>query len=251
MAQTWETTAGVLRDLVETVPNLAKRTAALAVTGQGDGTWLIDEAGEPAAPAWLWLDSRAASLVDDMRKSEAGQHFYARTGSGLNACMQGAHLAWLDQNAPDVLGRTATAMHCKDWLYLKLTGVRATDPSEGVFGFGDYRGRKYTPEILDLLGLERHKRLLPPIVDGMTTQHPLGPDAAAATGLSVGTPVVLAYVDIVCTVLGGGLYHPKRSFGCTVLGTTGIHMRLAHGAKEVTLNDAQTGYTICFPAPDA
>ena len=43
------------------VPDLAKRTAALAITGQGDGTWLIDADGEPVAPAWLWLDGRAAS----------------------------------------------------------------------------------------------------------------------------------------------------------------------------------------------
>ena len=29
------------------VPDLARRTAALAVTGQGDGTWLIDTDGDP------------------------------------------------------------------------------------------------------------------------------------------------------------------------------------------------------------
>ncbi len=250
MAQTWETTAGVLRDLAEAVPDLAKRTAALAVTGQGDGTWLVDDANEPAAPAWLWLDSRAASLVGDLRKGEAGQHFYARTGSGLNACMQGAHLAWLKRFAPDVLGRTATAMHCKDWLYLKLTGVRATDPSEGVFSFGDYRTRAYAAATLDLLGLEDHRHLLPPIVDGTVTHHPLTSDAAAATGLRAGMPVVLAHVDVVCTALGGGLYHPERSVGCSVIGTTGMHMRLGHGVEDVALNDAQTGYTMCFPAPD-
>ena len=251
MARTWEETVRVLRDLAGAVPGLAGQTAALAVTGQGDGTWLVDDAGEPAAPAWLWLDSRAASLVGDLRRSEAGARFYARTGSGLNACMQGAHLAWLDRNAPDVLKRAAVAMHCKDWLYLKLTGVRATDPSEGVFSFGDYRTRAYAPEVLDPLGLADHAHLLPPIVDGTTTHHPLTPDAAAATGLPAGTPVVLAHVDVVCTALGGGLYHPSRTVGCTVLGTTGMHMRLGHGVEDVALNDAQTGYTMCFPASDA
>ena len=60
MARTWDDTAAVLRDLALHVPDLARRTAALAITGQGDGTWLIDREGEPVAPAWLWLTSRAA-----------------------------------------------------------------------------------------------------------------------------------------------------------------------------------------------
>jgi sugar (pentulose or hexulose) kinase len=51
MARTWDDTARVLRSLAEQVDDLAARTAALAVTAQGDGTWLVDEAGEPVAPA--------------------------------------------------------------------------------------------------------------------------------------------------------------------------------------------------------
>ena len=36
----------------------------------------------------------------------------------------------MDRHAPDLLDRAEVALHCKDWLYLKLTGRRATDPSE-------------------------------------------------------------------------------------------------------------------------
>ena len=35
-----------------------------------------------------------------------------------------------------------------------------------------------------------------------------------------------------------------------MIGSTGMHMRLAHGAHDVTLNDACTGYTMVMPAPD-
>ena len=48
------------------LPSLADRVLAIAVTGQGDGMWLIDKAGEPVAPAWLWLDGRAASIAEDI-----------------------------------------------------------------------------------------------------------------------------------------------------------------------------------------
>ncbi|MGB9141422.1 MAG: FGGY family carbohydrate kinase, partial [Aestuariivirga sp.] len=61
MAQTWRDSAATLKQLSEKVPNLARRLIAISVTGQGDGMWLVDRAGEPVAPAWLWLDARSAS----------------------------------------------------------------------------------------------------------------------------------------------------------------------------------------------
>jgi erythritol kinase len=248
MAQTWRETAAVLRRLGEEVSGLEQRCAALAVTGQGDGTWLIDADGAPVAPAWLWLDSRAAALVEARRANGTGERIYRLTGSGLNACQQSALFLWLEQHRPEVLARAATAFHCKDWLYFKLTGERATDPTEGSFTFGDFRRRAYAPEILDALGVPELARLLPPMVDGATTWHPLDQEASAVIGLAAGTPVVLGSVDVVCTALGGGLYSEGRELGCSVIGSTGMHMRLAHGAADVTLNDACTGYTMVMPA---
>jgi erythritol kinase (D-erythritol 1-phosphate-forming) len=250
MARTWRDTARVLSQLVDEVDGLPGRCAAIAVTGQGDGTWLIDEAGEPVAPAWLWLDSRAAPLVDELRRDGTGSRTYRLTGTGLAACQQGAHLAWLARHRPDVPARAATAFHCKDWLYFNLTGVRATDPSEGGFTFGDFRTRAYAPEILDALGIPELARLLPAMVDGVREWHPLTKGAAAATGLRAGTPVVLGSIDIACTALGGGLYHPTRELGCSIVGSTGMHMRLARGVDDVALNEAQTGYTIVLPMPE-
>jgi hypothetical protein len=77
---------------------------------QGDGTWLIDDEGRPV----LWLDSRAARLVKEVRASPQNAALYRRTGSGLNACQQGPQPAWLQANAPECVSRAATAFHCKD-----------------------------------------------------------------------------------------------------------------------------------------
>ncbi len=249
MARTWADTAETLRLLGEKIPDLARRVVAISVTGQGDGMWLIDDAGEPVAPAWLWLDARAAAIAADFVSSPAHEAHYQRTGTGVNACQMSIQLAWMQRHRPDVLAKAATAFHCKDWLYFKLTGARATDPSEANFTFGNFRSRNYAPDILDELGAGGAKRLLPEIVDGTLNAGSLSAEAAALSGLMAGTPVCLGYVDVVCTGLGGGLFDPKGRTGCTIIGSTGMHMRLASSADTVKLNADMSGYTMAFPAP--
>ncbi|RUX02770.1 carbohydrate kinase, partial [Mesorhizobium sp. M8A.F.Ca.ET.059.01.1.1] len=93
------------------------------------------------------------------------------------------------------------------------------------------------------------RHLLPPIVDGTRHSTGLSPAAAAVTGMLAGTPVVLGYVDVVCTALGAGLLDRERKPGCSIIGSTGMHMRLAETPDDVQLNEAATGYTMAMPAP--
>ena len=249
MLRTWDDAQQTLWDLAAVVPNLAERVVALAVTGQGDGCWLIDADGEPVGDGLIRLDSRAAEMAAIFVAGPDHAAHYATTGTGLNACQQSIQLAWMQQHQPERLERAATALHCKDWLYFKLTGVRAVDPSEAVFTYGDFRSRSYAPDVCERLGLAGHAGLLPEIVDGAQTHHGLSATAAAATGLPSGLPVVLGYVDVVCSAIGGGLYDVGGEVGCSILGSTGMHMRMSVGAEAVALNPACSGYTMALPTP--
>ncbi len=251
LARTWGDAARTLAMLSDKVENLRSRVAAIAVTAQGDGTWLIDAAGEPVAPGWLWLDARAAEVVERLSARPEEIDRFRRTGTALIACQQGSQMAWMQENAPELLARATTAFHCKDWLYFKLTGERATDPTEASFTFGDFRTRDYSDEVIEILGLSAQRRLMPPVVDGTTRQARLAASAAAATGLPEGTPVVLGFVDVICTALGAGLYDPAARPGCTIIGSTGMHIRLATSADEVTIAEEPSGYTMPMPAPGA
>ena len=245
--RTWQDTVKTLTGLSQSLPDLKNRLAAIAVTGQGDGTWLIDAAGKPVCPGWLWLDARAGDIVKAFQQGPHQRARFEKTATGFAACQQSAHMMWMQQHAPELLANSDCAFHCKDWLYLCLTGERATDPSEGCFTFGDFRTRTYSDEVLQALGLENEKRLLPPMLDGVQDFHTLNEDAAAATDLLAGTPVVLGYVDVVCTALGAGLYDRDGSPGCTIVGSTGVHMSLVRGADNVSLNDDSTGFTMPMP----
>jgi erythritol kinase (D-erythritol 1-phosphate-forming) len=79
MVRTWEDACAVLRELAGQLNG--KEVVALAITGQGDGTWLVDGDHTPVAPAMLWLDARAAQLVEALRQSGAARAAFAFTGS--------------------------------------------------------------------------------------------------------------------------------------------------------------------------
>lgn len=249
MGVTWADTAETLRQLGEQIPGLASRVIAVSVTAQGDGLWMIDKDGEPVGPATIWLDNRAGSIVEEYVNSPHYAGHYERTGTGLSVVQLSVKLAWMKRNRPEILVRATQAFHCKDWIYFKLTDDRVTDPSEANFTFGNYRTLQYQPEILEHLGLAAYRHLLTPMVEGTKDCGRLSAAAAQATGLKAGTPVCLGYIDIVCSGLGGGLFDPTGRSGCTIVGSTGMHMRLHAHADAARLNAERSGFTIAFPAP--
>lgn len=247
--RTWQDCAASLRDLAAKVPDLAARVAAISVTGQGDGTWLVGKDNQPVGDGWLWLDSRAGQLAEELSNAETDMARFLSTGTGLNACQQGVQLAYMKRHMPEQIAQAETALHCKDWLYLNLTGIRATDPSEGCFTFGNFLSRQYNGDVIDALGLTDQRTLLPEMIDGSVITHGLTQDAANLTGLRAGTPVSLGFVDVVCTALGAGAYQKDTSAGCTIVGTTGMHVK-STAVENIGLDAKdRTGYVMLMPIP--
>ena len=253
MLRTWRDTANTLRLLSQKIPGLARRTHALAVTGQGDGTWLIDAQGEPVGPAMLWLDGRASTEIAELQANGHAAQIVARSGTALNPAMQSGQLRWLHHHQSERLDRAHTAFHCKDWLYFKLCGERATCNTEGTFTFGNYAHGGYDEDVLELLGLSSRRQLLPTIVVPGTHHAPLTRSAAAETGLLEGTPIVLGPMDVPATLIGGGgvAQGPLglRNVGCSVLGSTGMHGWSTLGLDRIHPS-AEAGYTMMLPIPD-
>jgi len=246
--ETWTLVAQTVQRLRDEIADLGARTLAIGITAHGDGTWMIDSADAPVGDAWLWLDSRAAAIADELRAGAGEAARFAATGTGLTGCQQGPQLVWMKRNAPELLARARTVFHCKDWLYFRMTGHRATDPCEASFSFGNFRTRSYDADAMAPFCVPGLERLLPPIVDGSRQTHPLLPAAARDLGLTPGTPVSLGFLDAVCTALGAGVWDPAQACGCTVWGSTAVHMR-AQNASEVRLDAVEGGYVLVLPVP--
>lgn len=246
MARVWDDCAAVLEELVAKLSPATHRPVALGVTAQGDGTVLIDNDGGLVGDSLLWLDRRAAGWVSGFVGSDADKDRVQATGTGLTACQQGAQLNWMKETMPEALSLATTAFHCKDWLYFKLTGERVTDPCEASFSFGNFRTRDYDDRVIEALGLDDLRHLMPPIVDGVKNTHPLSAEGARATGLPSGLPVALGYLDAACTALGSGVHENTQGYGCTILGSTGVHLK-GMAADDVVVEDTSGGYVLLLP----
>ncbi len=190
----------------------------LSITGQGDGTWLVDADGEPTGPAILWNDGRAGAIVESWRDQGVLDRTFTVNGSLTFAGLPNAILTWLEQNDPGRLQRSASSLTCAGWLFLNLTGTRAVDNSDGAAPFMDIRSREYSSALFEAYSMPWASDLMPAILSDTDRSRPLTAEAAALIGLPPGTPVVMASYDIAATAIGAGAVLPGQA--CSILGTT-------------------------------
>lgn len=189
----------------------------IAVTGQGDGLWLLDDAGAPAHAPVSWLDGRAAGVCREWFDSNAVQKVFARTA---NSCFPGAGaaiLAHLDRHRPHVLDRSAVATQCQHAIVEQLTGERGATASAAMLPVLDPVSGEYDDESLELLGLGHRKDLLPPIAGDVHSGR-LRDAERRLLGLGADTVVASGPYDLPAAALGADM--AQVGDGMVVLGTT-------------------------------
>ncbi len=247
---TWNKVIDAFKLLDEKIENLKNRIIFISITGQGDGSWLIDSKGEPTCDAPLWLDGRSGKIIDKWRNSEIGKKYSKITGTGLNSSMQSGQMYDFKINQNEIFNKTSKVLRCKDWIFYKMTNEILTDIGEGCMTWGNFKTRKYEDEILDLLNLKEMKDKFPEMIDNTEHYGKLSLDSANLLSLNQGTPIVLASSDIICSALGSGCYDEKKSIGSTILGTAGIHIFFEFDINNIS-NENQIGYTLPFPGSKA
>ena len=223
MEATWAMAVEAIRALlasgIEGKPLDPARIAAVGLTGNMVGAWLIDEQGEPVRAAILWNDGRAQELIDRLTVAHSGfmQTIFRTSGSVMQQGCTLPVLRWLAEHEPNALDRAATVLCCKDWIAYKLTGSRQVDPTEASVMPGSAAGRGYSEEMIDLFGLRPWRHLFPLVRPSQATAGELHSEAAQATGLPAGTPVVVGAGDVPASAIGLGAVEP--GVACTLLGT--------------------------------
>ncbi|MGC4937393.1 FGGY family carbohydrate kinase [Kribbella sp. DT2] len=189
----------IVASVNEVIAELASEADLVAITGQGDGLWLVDESGRPVRPAISWLDARSSSILGEWTESGVAERVFRRSGNRMFPGASGPLLAAVLAEEPETLSRAATAAYCKDVVMQRLTGVRATDVSDASAPFLDPRTGEYDAEALELCGLTDWRHLLAPV------GKPEGELQDDSLGLAKGTRVSSGPYDLPASAIGAGV----------------------------------------------
>jgi xylulokinase len=193
--------------------------AGIGLTGQMHGLVLLDEAGRVVRPAILWNDQRTAAECDEIRQRVGARRLIEVTGNDALTGFTAPKILWVRRHEPDAYARARHLLLPKDYVRFRLSGVHAMDVADGAGTLlVDLRARAWSGEVLEALGIPRS--WLPPLFEGPAITAHVTAEAAAATGLLAGTPIVAGGGDQAAQAVGVGAV--REGIVALTLGTSGV-----------------------------
>jgi xylulokinase len=204
----WNGVVLSVRAVMAEMEGASDRIAAVCACGQMHGTVLVDDAGaltRPTAP--LWNDKRTVGLVEAFEQDHAPESYLPATANPATPAWPAFKLAWIRDNDPETWEAAATVLMPKDYVNLRLTGERAMDAGDASCSFlMDARSLSWSADMVERVGLDARK--LPPIRNGLDIIGSVTKEAAEATGLPEGLPVLVGGADYPVALLGSGACRP-------------------------------------------
>ena len=204
----WNAVCRATRDLLEQAALPAADVEVISFSGQMMGAVLLDRAGEPVRPAIIWADTRSVAQTATLVERVGMERGYRITGHRLNPTYSLSKIMWVRDHEPETFGRVRTVVLAKDYVAFRLTGVLATDPSDASSTNAyDQAAGTWSGELVEAAGLPGS--MFPDIVASTAVVGTVTDEAAAATGLLAGTPVVMGGGDGPMGALGAGILGPE------------------------------------------
>jgi L-xylulokinase len=210
LGELWRNAQTVIRDCLDKAGVAPSQIAAVGCAGHGNGLYLLDRNHQPLLGIQS-LDTRAADHAGKLREAN-GDRLHELCLQEPWPSQTPTLLAWIKDNRPDLYARAGTVLLCKDFITFKLTGERVSDISD-MSGCGLLRlpENSYDTALLDLYGIGEAEAMLPRLVEPVEIAGHITAEAAKATGLMEGTPVVGGYFDVIASALGSGVIHPGEA----------------------------------------
>jgi xylulokinase len=204
--QIWGGIADAIKEAVAQLDNPGK-IKAVAVTGMGMDGVPIDDQGNWLYPFISWHDPRTEAQLHWWEKNIGAEKTFRVGGNTLWRFSTALRLLWMAEHEPEILNCTDKWLLIEDFLNFMLCGRRATDYTMASCTLlFNQSNLDWSEEILAQAGIER--RLLCDAYPSGTLLGEVSAGAAEATGLPVGTPVVLGGHDYLCGALPVGAYKP-------------------------------------------
>ncbi len=240
----WDGATESIRRVIDETEVRPEEIEAVGLTGQMHGSVLLDAEGKVIRPAILWNDQRTGTECDEIRHRVGRERLIEITGNDALTGFTAPKLLWVQNHEPENWARVRHLLLPKDFVRHRLTGEYAVDVADGsgtiLF---DLRARTWSPEVLDALEID--PGLLPATYEGPQTTGTVTADAAAATGLAEGIPVVAGGGDQSANAVGVGAVSP--GIVALSLGTSGVVFAATDGPSIEA--DGRV-HAFCHAVPD-
>ncbi|WP_431961529.1 FGGY-family carbohydrate kinase [Actinacidiphila sp. bgisy160] len=187
----WQEFRGITRDLLSGRPPVE----AVGVSGMGPCVALADAANRPLRPAMLYgVDTRAAAQIARLDAELGRRSVLDRCGSVLSTQAVGPKVAWVAEHEPEVFAAARRLFMPASFLAHRLTGAYVLDhhsASQSV-PFYDTRAQDWYRPWAEAVWPHAD---LPELRWPGDQAGTVTAEAAAATGLRQGTPVLTGTID--------------------------------------------------------
>jgi len=193
--------------------------SAIACSAIGPCMLPVDAAGKPLRNGVLYgVDTRAGRQIEQLNRQIGADRIMAVCGNALTSQSVGPKILWFKQEEPELYARTAKVLTSTSYLTWRLTGSHVIDhyTAANFSPLYDVNRLDWTADLASgILPLDRLPRLLwSSEIAGHVT-----PQAAAETGLAVGTPVTCGTIDAAAEALSVGVAAPGEMmmmYGSTI-----------------------------------
>jgi xylulokinase len=215
----WDAARTAIRSCLASAGVGGDQVAAIGLTGQMHGAVVLDESGQVLRSAILWNDQRTSVECELIRRAVGPERLIAITGNDASTGFTAPKLVWIRDHEPEIWARIAHLLLPKDYVRLQLTGDYAIDVADGAgTQLFDLAARTWSSEVVGALGID--PAWLPATFEGPAATGVVSAEAAAATGLRAGTPVVAGGGDQAANGVGVGVLAPGTM--ALSLGTSGV-----------------------------
>lgn len=197
-AQWWSNVTSLAADLP------LGEVSAVGVSGMVPCVICLDEHGAPLRRSIQQNDARAVDEVDELAAELADRDLLARTGSPITQQSVAPTARWLAGNEPEIWAATRTILGSYDFIAHRLTGERAVESNWALeSGLFDLRAGGWAHDVCEAAGIDEDR--LPPVRSSSEVVGTVTAEAARATGLPEGIPVVAGSADHVASAFAAGL----------------------------------------------
>lgn len=206
----WPIVCECIQNSLEEAKLSGEDIVALSATSMREGIVLYDKDGKE-----LWavanVDARAEKEVKYLKENFDGleEEFYAFSGQtfALGALPR---IMWLKNNKPDLYEKVENISMIGDWILAKLSGVIATDPSNGgTTGIFSLQNRDWVQEMATRVAIKDD--IFPPCYEVGTSIGNVTESASKETGLSSTTKVVMGGGDVQLGSAGLGIVENSQA----------------------------------------